>query len=62
MVELFAFTYPDYLIDVLLPSDSYFKLYFYQRVIRVCLRYTEVSGTFPRAYSKSFLDFHSHEY
>lgn len=57
MVELFA-TYPDYLIDVITPSDSYFKLYFYQRVfLRVCLRYTEVSGTFPRAYSKSFLDF-----
>ena len=57
MVELFA-TYPDYLIDVITPANSYFKLFFYQRVfLRVCLRYTEVSGTFPRAYSKSFLDF-----
>ena len=57
MVELFA-TYPDYLIDVITPTNSYFKLFFYQRVfLRVCLRYTEVSGTFPRAYSKSFLDF-----
>lgn len=57
MVTLFTL-YPDYLVDVITPSDSYFKLYFYQRLfLRVCMRYREVSGTFPRAYSKSFLDF-----
>ena len=57
MVTLFTL-YPDYLIDVITPGDSYFKLYFYQRVfLRVCMRFREVSGTFPRAYSKSFLDF-----
>ena len=57
MVRLFTL-YPDYLIDVITPGDSYFKLYFYQRVfLRVCMRFREVSGTFPRAYSKSFLDF-----
>ena len=57
MVTLFTL-YPDYLIDVITPPDSYFKLFFYQRVfLRVCMRYQIVSGTFPRAYSKSFLDF-----
>lgn len=57
MVTLFTL-YPDYLIDVTTPHDSYFKLFFYQRVfLRVCMRYQIVSGTFPRAYSKSFLDF-----
>lgn len=57
MVTLFTL-YPDYLIDVITPQDSYFKLFFYQRVfLRVCMRYQIVSGTFPRAYSKSFLDF-----
>ena len=57
MVRIFTL-YPDYLIDVITPTDSYFKLYFYQRLfLRVCMRYREVSGTFPRAYSKSFLDF-----
>ena len=57
MVTLFTL-YPDYLIDVITPHDSYFKLFFYQSVfLRVCMRYQIVSGTFPRAYSKSFLDF-----
>lgn len=57
MVRLFTL-YPDYLIDVITPKDSFFKLFFYQRVfLRVGMRYQEVSGTFPRAYSKSFLDF-----
>ena len=57
MVRLFTL-YPDYLIDVITPGDSFFKLYFYQRLfLRVCMRFREVSGTFPRAYSKSFLDF-----
>lgn len=57
MIRIFTL-YPDYLIDLITPRDSFFKLYFYQRIfLRVCLRYREVSGTFPRAYSKSFLDF-----
>lgn len=57
IVRLFTL-YPDYLIDVITPKDSFFKLFFYQRVfLRVCMRYQEVSGTFPRAYSKSFLNF-----
>ena len=57
MVTLFTL-YPDYLVDAITPGDSFFKLYFYQRLfLRVCMRYREVSGTFPRAYSKSFLDF-----
>ena len=50
--------YPDYLIDFITPENSYFKLFFYQRLfLRVCMRFREVSGTFPRAFSKSFLDF-----
>jgi len=50
--------YPDYLIDLITPGDSYFKLFFYQRIfLRVCMRFREISGTFPRAYSKSFLNF-----
>ncbi len=57
MVRLFTL-YPDYLIDVITPQDSFFRLYFYQRLfLRVCMRFQEVSGTFPRAYSKSFLNF-----
>lgn len=57
MVSLFTL-YPDYLIDVITPHNSYFHLFFYQRLfLRVCMRYQIVSGTFPRAYSKSFLDF-----
>jgi hypothetical protein len=57
MVRLFTL-YPDYLLDVITPKTSFFKLYFYQRVfLRVCMRYQNVSGTFPRAYSKSFLNF-----
>ena len=57
MVRIFTL-YPDYLIDLITPHGSYFKLFFYQRIfLRVGMRYQEVSGTFPRAYSKSFLDF-----
>ena len=57
MVRLITL-YPDYLIDFITPENSYFKLYFYQRLfLRVCMRFREVSGTFPRAFSKSFLDF-----
>ena len=57
MVRIFTL-YPDYLIDLITPYGSYFKLFFYQRIfLRVGMRYQEVSGTFPRAYSKSFLDF-----
>ena len=56
-VKMFTL-YPDYLIDLIIPKSSYFGLFFYQRLfLRVCLRYREVSGTFPRAYSKSFLNF-----
>ena len=57
MVRIFTL-YPDYLVDVITPGESSFKLFFYQRIfLRVCMRFQEVSGTFPRAYSKSFLDF-----
>ena len=54
----FFCTYPDLFVDLITPKSSNFKLFPYQRIfLRVCLRYREVSGTFPRAYSKSFLDF-----
>jgi len=48
--------YPDIFIDMITPSDSKFKLFFYQRLfLRVCLRYRYVYATFTRAFSKSFL-------
>jgi len=57
MVTIFTL-YPDYLIDLITPKGSYFKLFFYQRIfLRVGMRYQQICGTFPRAYSKSFLDF-----
>jgi len=48
--------YPDIFIDTLLPPDSSFKLFFYQRVfLRAAIRHKYCYGTFPRAFSKSFL-------
>jgi hypothetical protein len=50
--------YPDYLIDAVTPSGFYFELFFAQRIfLRVCMRFQTVYGVFPRAFSKSFLNF-----
>ena len=38
VVRLFTL-YPDYLIDIITPKDSFFRLYFYQRkLLRVWMR------------------------
>ncbi len=48
--------YPDLLIDIITPSESTFKLFFYQRIfLRACMRFRYVFGTYTRAFSKSFL-------
>jgi len=50
-------TYPDMFIDYLLPSDSTFSLYPFQRVyLRVMARYKKVYITATRGTSKSFLN------
>lgn len=49
-------SYPDLFIDFILPKDSKFKLFFYQRmVLRVMFRYRKTYFTFTRGSSKSFL-------
>lgn len=48
--------YPDKFIDDILPEDSKFNLFFYQRVfLRAAIRHKYCYATFPRAFSKSFL-------
>lgn len=51
-------TYPDLLVDLMVPADSHFSLYFYQRmVLRTMNRKREVYVAATRAASKSFLAF-----
>ncbi|WJJ55262.1 hypothetical protein QB910_000018 [Dabrowskivirus KKP3916] len=48
--------YPDIFIDEITPKDSYFSLFFYQRVfLRAAMRHRYMYATFTRAFSKSFL-------
>lgn len=48
--------YPDCFVDALTPTNSHFKLYFYQRIfLRVILRHGRVCVIAPRAFSKSFI-------
>lgn len=48
--------YPDIFIDMLLPPGSTFNLFYYQRIfLRAAIRHKYCYGTFPRAFSKSFL-------
>lgn len=57
--DMLAFfqTYPDKFIDYILPSDSTFDLYPFQRVyLRVMARYKKVYITATRGTSKSFLN------
>lgn len=43
-------SYPDLLVDLLIPLDSSFRLYFFQRIfLRVALRYRYSFATFTRA-------------
>ena len=49
-------SYPDLFVDFLLPPDSTFSLFFYQRIIlRIMLRYRRTYFTLTRGASKSFL-------
>ncbi len=48
--------YPDIYLDMILPKDSNFRLFPYQRVfLRACMRYTNIYITAARATSKTFL-------
>ena len=48
--------YPDVYLDVIKPQDSSFTLFFYQRItLRAIMRFKDVFGTAPRAFSKSFI-------
>ena len=48
--------YPDKFIELITPSESNFKLFFYQKIfLRACLRYRYHYCTAPRAFSKTFI-------
>ena len=48
--------YPEIYLDVIKPQDSSFTLFFYQRItLRALMRFKDVFGTAPRAFSKSFI-------
>lgn len=48
--------YPDVFLDFITPSESNFKLFFYQRItLRAVMRYKDVYITAPRAFSKTFV-------
>ena len=48
--------YPDIYLDTIRPADSSFGLFFYQRItLRALMRFKDIYGTAPRAFSKSFL-------
>ena len=52
----FFTAYPDILLDLILPAESDFTLFYYQRIfLRSCMRFKFHHCTASRAYSKSFL-------
>ena len=52
----FFSAYPDIFLDLILPADSKFHLYFYQRIfLRSCMRFKYHYCVASRGYSKSFL-------
>lgn len=54
-IELLS-SYPDYFLDLILPAESKFHLYFYQRIfLRACMRFKYHYCIASRGYSKSFL-------
>ena len=54
-IEFFS-AYPDIYLDLILPSESKFHLYFYQRIfLRACMRFKYHYCIASRGYSKSFL-------
>jgi len=51
-------TYPDKFVDLMVPKNSSFNLYFSQRItLRVMARHRQSFHTFTRGFSKSFLAF-----
>lgn len=55
MMSIFS-AYPDVFLDFITPTDSNFKLFFYQRLtLRAVMRYKDVYITAPRAFSKTFI-------
>ena len=47
--------YPDIYLDIIKPQDSSFTLFFYQRItLSALMRFKDVFGKAPRAFSKSF--------
>lgn len=55
MLNLFM-VYPDMFLDLIVPHDSHFKLFFFQRLIIRCMaRGNATYGCFSRGTSKSFL-------
>lgn len=55
MMSIFS-AYPDIYLDLIKPQDSSFTLFFYQRItLRALMRFKDVFGTAPRAFSKSFI-------
>ena len=54
-IQFFS-VYPDIYLDLILPADSHFHLYFYQRIfLRACMRFKYHYCVASRGYSKSFL-------
>lgn len=52
----FFVAYPDLFLDLITPTDSGFKLFFFQRLtLRAMMRHKTVVVIAPRAFSKSFL-------
>lgn len=48
--------YPDVYLDLITPTDQGKSLFFYQRItLRALMRFIDVYGTAPRAFSKSFI-------
>ena len=55
MLSVFT-AYPDIFLDFITPTDSNFRLFFYQRItLRAIMRFRDVYITAPRAFSKSFI-------
>lgn len=55
LLEYFI-NYPDRFIDIITPSHSSFKLFFFQRItLRAAMRYRYLFITAPRAFSKTFI-------
>lgn len=54
----FFYSYPDVFADLMVPGDSDFKLFFFQRLfLRATTRYRQVFETATRGASKSFIGF-----